>query len=154
MIKCLVCVGTSSFDSLLKIIDGIRIDNLEITIQYGTSSYVPVNHKSFKWCDDFIKYASEFDFIITHAGAGTVYGLLELSAKLLVIPNLERVDHHQLELAKFVDENKYGYVCYDLSDLELMMVQFTIGKLYLNQYEKEDFFFTERILEVIKNEFN
>jgi beta-1,4-N-acetylglucosaminyltransferase len=50
----------------------------------------------------------EYDLIITHAGAGTVFFLLTFNLPLIAVPNLERRDPHQLELYNWLKKNKYS----------------------------------------------
>ncbi len=59
---------------------------------------------------DFIAETSfkEYDLIITHAGAGTVFFLLTCNLPFIAIPNLERRDPHQLELYNWLKKNKYS----------------------------------------------
>jgi len=60
--------------------------------------------------------------IITHAGAGTVFQLLEDKAKMVVIPNHDRIDAHQLDIAQYVDNNKFASVCYDLENIQTCVI--------------------------------
>ncbi|MDB9965150.1 hypothetical protein OAD55_01070 [Planktomarina temperata] len=59
---------------------------------------------------DFISEARfrDYDLIITHAGAGTVFFLLACNLPFIAVPNLERRDPHQLELYNWLRKNKYS----------------------------------------------
>ena len=59
---------------------------------------------------DFIPESSfqDYDLIITHAGAGTVFFLLACNLPFIAVPNLERQDPHQLELYNWLEKNKYS----------------------------------------------
>jgi beta-1,4-N-acetylglucosaminyltransferase len=75
----------------------------------------------FSFTDDINSFYSNSDLIICHSGAGTVYRLLELGKKVLIVPNLDRREDHQLELCKFVETNNFGLVAYNLNDLEKLI---------------------------------
>jgi UDP-N-acetylglucosamine transferase subunit ALG13 len=59
---------------------------------------------------EFINEASfkEYDLIITHAGAGTVFYLLNCKLPFIAIPNVERRDQHQVELYNWLKNNNYS----------------------------------------------
>lgn len=137
--KVLVTLGTTQFDGLIKYTDMNLTDHL-VTIQ--TTSDIPLTNASLvHYTDDFISFCSEFDVIITHAGAGNVYTLLESGFKLIVVPNLERSDKHQSDLADFIEEKNYAIVCRDLSDLRRCVEKISIYSL--DEYQKDIFDFTQ-----------
>lgn len=103
MMKGLVTVGTSKFDSLVRWADN---SNLDLFVQYGDSPK-PKNKPCAQFLTNFQNRAAKFDYIVTHAGAGTCYSLLAQNCILVVIPNLNRTDDHQLELAEYLSTNKY-----------------------------------------------
>ncbi|TOL40263.1 hypothetical protein CGH98_24405 [Vibrio parahaemolyticus] len=45
--------------------------------------------------------------------------MLEKGKKLVVVPNLTRVDDHQLELAKYVQNNNFALSCSDLEKIKI-----------------------------------
>jgi beta-1,4-N-acetylglucosaminyltransferase len=117
--KIFVTIGTTSFPELIKKVDNIKGLNVIIqTPKEGKDEYIPKNYKFFEFCEDIEKYYNWADIIITHAGAGSVYKLLELGKKIIIIPNLSRVDTHQTDLADYIKEMQYALVCYDLNQLE------------------------------------
>ncbi len=117
--KIFVTVGNTQYNSLIKAIDEILpSDEFDITIQLADGKYTPVNHEFFRYTQDIKSYFDDADVIITHAGAGTVFQLLEDKAKMVVIPNHERIDAHQLDLAQYVDNNRFASVCYDLDNIK------------------------------------
>ncbi|NMU71939.1 glycosyltransferase, partial [Vibrio parahaemolyticus] len=110
-INILVTVGTTAFDVLITVIDeSFKHDqSVNIIAQISSSSnYTPKYIESFEFSDDFDSFVESADIIITHAGAGSVYSMLEKGKKLVVVPNLTRVDDHQLELAKYVQNNNFA----------------------------------------------
>ncbi|WP_281544098.1 PssE/Cps14G family polysaccharide biosynthesis glycosyltransferase [Grimontia sp. SpTr1] len=138
MKNILVTVGTYSFDSLIRKVDHIRDADYNFSIQYGSGEYVPRNHDSFSYSSDFDSQIECSDLVITHAGAGNVYSLLERNKKIVVVPNLQRVDDHQKELALFIESEFLGEVCYDVNEIEVHLKR----ALYTsyNHYAKVDFF--------------
>ncbi|REL30208.1 PssE/Cps14G family polysaccharide biosynthesis glycosyltransferase [Thalassotalea euphylliae] len=113
----LVTLGTTPFNELLRAIDEQQIDQKTIlTVQaIGESSFNFNN--SFEFSSDIQHWYDWADVVITHAGAGSIYRLLEQDKKIIVVPNTFRKDKHQLDIAKYVEENCYGSVCYELSEI-------------------------------------
>lgn len=107
----LVCIGASEFDfsRLLQIIDNLCDKNIikkeDIIAQIGTSNYIPKNYKYFDLIprDEFQNYLDKCDFLISHAGTGSVVPAIKKGKKVIVFPRLskynEHIDDHQLELA-------------------------------------------------------
>ncbi|TCJ26454.1 hypothetical protein E0X81_12055 [Halomonas sp. GDM18] len=84
-------------------------------------------------------YLSWADIIVTHAGAGNVYSMLDRSYRnVVVIPNLERSDKHQLELCLYLDKNQYLYTCHKLCDLPKFLENWPRGDK-LMEYNKKQF---------------
>jgi beta-1,4-N-acetylglucosaminyltransferase len=149
MISCLVCVGTSSFDRLIIEIDKINRDDIEFFIQYGNSTYKPKHHKCTDWVRDFDLLINDFDIIITHAGAGSVYSMLENKLRIIVVPNLDRVDKHQTEITHFVQQNDFADVCYAVENIENQIVALLENSSPKNTYIRDNFFKADDILKVV-----
>lgn len=73
----------------------------------------------FEYRDDLDEIIHQCDLVITHTGAGTVYKLLELGKRLITVPNLERRDKHQLELANWLMSRRYCVVLKDVDELTI-----------------------------------
>lgn len=134
--KIFVTVGSTHFNSLIKHVDQLFIDNeFDVTCQISDGTYIPKNHRYFRMSDSIEQYFDEADVVITHAGAGTVFYLLELGKKIVVVPNCDRVDTHQLDLAQFVENNNFANVCYQLDRLEnaIDLAQNAKYSQYINQ---------------------
>ncbi|ENM3897635.1 hypothetical protein VCSRO82_2554 [Vibrio cholerae] len=117
----LVTVGTTAFDELIATIDHLFEGDSSVNIiaQVSSSSnYISKNFKTFTFSDDFQSYVDAADLIVTHAGAGSVYSMLENGKKLVVVPNLTRADNHQLELAKYVQDNNFAVSCFNLAEIK------------------------------------
>lgn len=146
--KILVTVGTSSFDPLIKQIDQLlanhpQTDNWDFTCQIGNGDYQPTaNH--FRFEDNFLQYIEAADVVITHAGAGTVFELLDRGKKLLAVPNFYRLDKHQQDLARYIEQSNYGAVCWSLPDLADTLAQ-CINSTF-KPYQKDAFFMVDDLL--------
>lgn len=147
----LVTVGTTAFDSLISAVDqNLGCDNsMDITAQISMhADYKPKNIDFFEFSDDFQSYVDSADLIITHAGAGSIYAMLESNKKLVVVPNITRADNHQLELAGYVQDNNFAKSCFDLSDIKACVEEALQTKF--NEYQCKKFFGHSLILGLLK----
>lgn len=149
--RILVITGTTGFDSLVKTIDKeTSIDNdYDITFQIGEGIYRPVNKKFFNFDKNLNNRLDDYDFFITHAGAGTIFGLLENKRKVLVVPNTERADKHQIELAHYVKTHGLCAVCEKVEDINDFIKQIAIKTENLHTYQKIEFRAAQDILRYI-----
>jgi UDP-N-acetyl-D-mannosaminouronate:lipid I N-acetyl-D-mannosaminouronosyltransferase len=135
--KIFVTVGNTRYNSLIKAIDDhLSSDEFDIAIQIADGEYISKHHKYFRYSNNIEQYFNDADLIITHAGAGTVFQLLEDNKKMLVIPNYERVDGHQLDLTNYLEKNDFANVCYDLSKIKQCALEAvtTQNKPYENDF--------------------
>lgn len=116
-----VTVGTQPqcFDRLLKAIQ--KLDNkYNFMVQKGNSDLV--FNQEFTFDYDIVKYVSQADLIITHAGVGSIMKALEYNKSIIVVPRLEKygehVNDHQLQMCDYVSKNNFGAVCHNISQLE------------------------------------
>lgn len=128
-ILILVAVGTSEFpfDRLLGDIDVLCeegvIDGSQVIAQIGCSGYRPRCYRAFSLIarDDYQKYVDEADFIITHAGTGSVIPSLKMGKKVIVFPRQkqyhEHVDDHQFELSDIFSRRGYVLAATNLDEL-------------------------------------
>ena len=117
--KIFVTVGNTHYNSLIKAIDEhLSPEKYDITIQLADGEYKPKNHSYFSLTSDITQYYNESDLVIAHAGAGTVFELLEGKHRMVVVPNSDRVDDHQLDLASYLETNNLACVCYQLAQIE------------------------------------
>jgi UDP-N-acetyl-D-mannosaminouronate:lipid I N-acetyl-D-mannosaminouronosyltransferase len=118
-VKIFVTVGNTRYNSLIKAIDEQLLnDEFNITMQIADGEFAPKHHEYFCYSDNIEQYFNDADIVITHAGAGTVFHLLEDNKKMLVIPNYDRIDSHQLDLTSYLDKNDFANVCYDISNIK------------------------------------
>ena len=138
--KILVTVGTTAFESLIRKIDEIASNDKvnSYIFQCAHGVYIPSNGVSFKFSDDIENYYNDSDVVITHAGAGTIYRLLELRKKIIIVPNLERVDKHQADISEFMEEKNHALVSWSTDELESKIID-SIDFLP-SMYKKDSFF--------------
>ncbi|NVJ64212.1 MAG: glycosyltransferase [Flavobacteriaceae bacterium] len=146
--KILVTVGTTRFDSLIQYLDTHLSSKYEVTMQIASGKYIPKRFPFIEFTPEIAKYYLNSDIIITHAGAGTIYKLLRMKKKILIVPNSERVDDHQLEIAEYMKNGNYALSINDFSELES-----SIEKVYssnFNHYTSEQFFKSEELAHFIE----
>lgn len=113
----IVTVGTTPFDSLIRALDSEALE-LPIHFQIGNGSYLPSSGPWFRFKRNlFEHYRTKRWLVVTHAGAGSIYSLLESGAVPLALPNFERIDNHQKELATYIEHNTFGKVCWNTVDI-------------------------------------
>ncbi|MBJ2145468.1 glycosyltransferase [Vibrio sp. IB15] len=147
----LVTVGTTAFDELIAIIDKKFENDSSVKIIAQTSSssgYTPKNIDFFEFSDSFQSYVDSADLIITHAGAGSVYSMLEIAKKLVVVPNLTRADNHQIELARYVQGNNFAVSCFDLTEIQACI--YKAKGMDFESYQSDKFFGHSIIRELLK----
>jgi len=147
--KILITVGTTPFDKLIRYCDEKLNESLMITMQISNNArYIPKRFAYFRFANNIISYYTSADLVITHAGAGSIFTLLEMKKRIIVIPNLERDDHHQNDLANIVSSKQWGLVCWNYEDLP-SLIERSI-KFPLVPYERKEFFGGQFLDELIK----
>jgi beta-1,4-N-acetylglucosaminyltransferase len=137
--KIFVTVGTTPFDTLIRFCDENLDSSLAITMQISNdASYIPKRFDHIKFTKDIISSYQSADLVITHAGAGTIFTLLEMRKRIIVVPNLDRDDSHQKDLAGVVEKRNWGLVCWHYQDLPELIVR-AIDFLMV-PYERQEFF--------------
>jgi len=134
--KIFVTVGSSHYNSLVRAIDATDFpQDFDVTIQIAGGTYVPQNHPYIRFTDSIEQYIDDADIVIAHAGAGTVFYLLEQKKKVIVVPNQERIDNHQMDIAEYVDKNNFANVCFELSDIKRCVTEVCAATYddYINQ---------------------
>lgn len=115
----LITVGTSKFDRLFRAVDSsVLLRKYRVICQIGVGSYLPSVGQVIRHSDRFDNIFASADLIICHAGIGTVFEGLRLKKRLVVVPNNDRVDKHQNELAKYLIANELAEVAVDLESLD------------------------------------
>lgn len=143
--KLLVTVGSGRFDQLIQACDEqLTPHKWQVHCQIGKGGYRPENHQYFEFSDNFSALWQDADIVICHAGVATVFELLEAKKKLVVVPNMKRIDPHQDDLAQFLEDQQYCVVCRDLLCLN-KAIQRCISESF-QPYVKEPFFMADSIL--------
>jgi beta-1,4-N-acetylglucosaminyltransferase len=113
-----VTIGHTRFDSLFKKIDTYQRDDWNFVFQMYDGEYMPKSGVSIRYTDNIDEYYDNADVVITHAGAGTVYHLLEIGKPIIVVANSDRIDTHQEDLIRYVEDNHFAQACRNLDHLE------------------------------------
>jgi beta-1,4-N-acetylglucosaminyltransferase len=144
-----VTVGTTPFDSLIEYLDNMESKE-EIILQISKDAkYIPKNKKYFQFISNINEYYEKASLIITHAGAGSIYNLLEKEKIIIIVPNTERVDNHQLDITEYMKNENYALTCFNLNSLEKMIKN--INNYNLKMYEKDSFFKAKEISKLVKS---
>ena len=88
--------------------------------------------------------------IVCHAGAGTIFTLLELGKKIIVAPNPKLKDDHQKDICRFVELNNYSFVAWNVIELKDLLLK--IGRHSFNIYSNNNSEIARTIAEIIINE--
>ena len=146
--KIFVTVGTTRFDSL---INACRNDPFfkmhDCVVQTGPGGGRVETAESFEYTDDIERFYIWADVVVTHAGAGSIYRLLELQKNLVIVPNLDRLDKHQLDIASYMAANGYALSVSNVDELS-SVVSLAFGKKF-RAFVKEDFFAASEVLDFV-----
>ncbi|GAB6019295.1 hypothetical protein CHUAL_000890 [Chamberlinius hualienensis] len=116
-----VTVGTTSFDKLISTIDSLNIKEVlkrrgftDIVCQIGQGQYIPKNSSDIDIKVNYYRIKPSIkediekaDFVICHAGAGSVLETLGAGKPCIVVINEDLMGNHQVELAKKLSEENY-----------------------------------------------
>lgn len=147
------------FNRLLKEIDRLienKVIHEELVAQIGVSDYIPKNYKSIDFLtrDEFQKYMSECNYVITHAGTGAIITALKNDKKVIAIPRLakygEHVDDHQIQLINEFKELNLIEPVYEIEELE-DAIKISMNKKY-NKYVSNTNIIIKSIEEFIEGE--
>ncbi|EJD6044842.1 hypothetical protein M0K80_RS21505 [Providencia rettgeri] len=148
--RLFVTVGTTAFDELIESVDNLFSDKNthEINYQIANGLYKPLSGNYFNFQPEIEKYYINSDVIITHAGAGSIYHLLKLRKKIIIVPNFNRIDQHQSDISSFMEKNKYSLVCWDLNNIKNIIDE--IQNFTPREYTYNSFFMYDEISSYIK----
>ena len=128
----LVLLGTQNndFHRLLDEVErNIEIGNIteEVVVQAGFTRYNSNNMKIFDLTskDDLRKLIDKANFVITHAGVGSIELSLEARKKVIVVPRKkkygEHVNDHQKEIEREFKEKGFIIGIDDVKELEFAL---------------------------------
>ncbi len=140
-----VTVGTTRFDSLINhVVQDPFFSDCDCILQVGNKVLCPKGFDCFEYTDSIHHYYHWADVVVTHGGGGSVYQLLALSKPIVIVPNYDRLDKHQCDIARFMHENGHALVVESLD-----MLSETVKKaanMTFRPFKRDKFFVTEDIL--------
>ena len=143
----LVTLGTQDkeFTRLLIEIDRLidkKVIKDEVIVQAGYTKYESKNMKIFDYVskEELEKYMDKADYIITHAGVGTIFDCLNKNKKIIAVPRLakykEHNNDHQLELIEEFKKENLILTAIEMDELEDAIKK--ISKFKPNKYESNN----------------
>lgn len=114
------------FNRLLKKVDELieaHVITDPVFAQKGYSDYVPRHYayKDFLDRDEFERYETAAEIVITHGGTGAIIGAVKKGKKVIAVPRLakygEHVDDHQMQLIQQFDNMGMIEACYEIKGL-------------------------------------
>jgi beta-1,4-N-acetylglucosaminyltransferase len=148
--KIFATIGTTNFPELIQEVDRLSTKKFDITCQIANVKPKPKNVSFFRFTENIDFYYNNFDVFICHAGAGTIYTLLELNKKIIVVPNHRLKDNHQNDICTFIEKENLGFVAWDLSEIEFLLSK--IDNYTFSAYSNSDSTICNSIIEIIKND--
>ncbi|MDR0307894.1 MAG: hypothetical protein LBI42_13800 [Chitinispirillales bacterium] len=148
--KILVTVGAKKYDSLVEYIDSkSEFNDLSIEFQIAKGKYIPKNNPYFTFTDsaDFERKILEADAVITNAEAETIYKLLEMKKRFIIVPHFGKLKKHQVKIINFVWKSRYAFVANEFIQLKILLE--IISDYNFSEYSKESFSKAEEILEFL-----
>lgn len=125
----LVLLGTHElpFTRLIKEVEKLKKKEIiadEVVVQNGKTPYTSdvLTLKPFVSYDEMDRLVEKADYIITHAGTGSIISGLKKGKKVIAVPRLKKYgehnDDHQLEIAGVFEEQGHILVWHDGENLE------------------------------------
>ena len=152
----LVTLGTQDkeFTRLLKEIDRLidnKIINDKVIVQAGYTKYKSKNMLIFDYLPkkELEEYMKEADFIITHAGVGSIFDALKKDKKVIAVARLskykEHNNDHQLELLEEFSKEKLIIPVVEMDELEPAIKK--IDSFIPNKYESNN----QKMVDLVSN---
>lgn len=124
-----VILGTQDklFTRLIKEIESLKKNNIikkEVVVQCGNTKYKSNILKiiDFMTKEEFLNNINKSDYIISHAGAGSIMDAIKVNKKVIVVPRLkkygEHENDHQIQISKEFGDLGYIINCKKLSNLK------------------------------------
>lgn len=143
----LITLGTQDkeFTRILEKVDELidkKIIKEEVIVQAGYTKYKSKNMNIFDYVSKkkLESYMEQADFIITHAGVGTIFDALKKNKKIIAIPRLskykEHNNDHQLEIIEEFSKENFILPVYEMDELEDALKK--IKKFKPNKYESNN----------------
>ncbi len=131
-----ITVGTTPFDELIQFCDEhIDTSKFKVFAQISSASiYKPKYIEFIDFTNNIQDLYRDADIIISHAGAGSVYNLLELNKKVIFVPNFTMKDNHQEDICRFIKDNNYATVINVRDNIDLNKLLLSITTKTFNKY--------------------
>lgn len=144
-----VTVGTTSFDPLVEAIDKGPFADTAL-MQIADGDYQPVNARWFSFEPGIQNYIDNADVVVCHAGAGTVFKLLEQGKIPLVVPNTVRRDKHQLEMARWLKQKNYAVVAMSTGEVNQKLIEYSDEKINCVAFSEKRFFYQKALNDLVR----
>ena len=105
MKKLFFTVGTTDFPALTRKANELHKSKKFKVVAQSPTRLKDTSLEQFNFKKNLIDYFLSSDLVITHAGAGSCYKLIELGVPIIIVPNLNRRDKHQKEIALYFEIN-------------------------------------------------
>ncbi|HLS29340.1 MAG TPA: PssE/Cps14G family polysaccharide biosynthesis glycosyltransferase [Flavobacteriaceae bacterium] len=154
-----ITLGTQNFNfsRLLKAVESAINNGVlkePVVAQIGNNAFSSNVMQCFSFLDkeSFNKYIEEAEFVISHAGTGSIITALKKEKKVVVAPRLkkykEHIDDHQLEILEtFAKLNLIIPLKENLSDLEEKIIH--INQYNLDKYVSNTSNFNKQLINLI-----
>lgn len=157
MILCLVGTNPYDFSRLVKKLDEIapKLD-MPIVIQIGNTKYKPNNceYFTFKAKEEVLKLMNSAKLVITQGGYGSMTDAIMMNKRLIAVPRLKELKEsqdNQVELVEYFESKGYLKACYEINELEDILMEILADKYELKKYERET---NTKVSEIIKDFLN
>lgn len=125
-----VTVGTQDkpFTRLISAVENAVINKDitdEVVVQAGNTKYDSkvLNVLNYVPFDEFNKFISKADIIITHGGVGSILNALKLKKRIIAVPRLakygEHINDHQLQVIKKMTDDGYILSCENENEIAI-----------------------------------
>ena len=117
-----VAVGTTSFDTLVKVMDDLSPSlSEEVIMQIGHGTYEPKNCKYFRFVPSLTPYYEQASVVVSHGGVGITTEVLQYNRPLVGVEDISQPGRHQQEILRALSEEGYLIWCQDLNTLPQMI---------------------------------
>lgn len=147
--KLFVTVGTTPFDSLVEAVDGGPYAH-DAQLQIADGQYEPKVAQWFRFRPGIQELIASADVVVCHAGAGSIYSLLEAGIVPVVVPNTERRDQHQLEIARWLARMRYAVVAMKPENINDVLDGYQQAREDCVAFSEQRFFYQDELNQVLR----
>lgn len=147
-VKVFVTVGTTSFDPLIEVVDKGEFASVA-TLQIAEGKYAPTYAEWFRFDDQLQVHIQKADIVVCHAGAGSIFSLLQAGIVPIVVPNTIRRDQHQLEIAHWLERNRYALVALQVGSVNKLISEYNCRLKACVAFKEKRFFYKKELNQLI-----